>query len=220
MKYSSRIIEIANLITNREIADIGCDHGYLITYLLENDRIDFGIGADVNENPLLNAKKNISKLGFNDKTELYLSNGLNKLNPEQFESIVIAGMGGSLITSILKNDEDKLLGKEIIAQPNNNSKTLRTYMQSIGFKVDFETYICENDVIYELLKFVPGEQNWSPFELEFGKYNLENKTDLFIKSLSEKLDKLSYHYEMSKNKQNEIKLKEKIELLKLAISEN
>ena len=57
----------------------------------------------------------------------------------------------------------------------NYYKSIRTFLQKVGFKVDYESYISENDVIYELLKFIPGQQNWNKFELEFGKFNLQRK---------------------------------------------
>lgn len=218
MAYSSRIVDIAKLVTTKRVADIGCDHGYLITYLLENGIVDFAIGADVNEGPLLNAKKNISAKGLNDKVELYISNGLEKIDGNDFDSVCIAGMGGALIATILEQSIDKLVNKEIIVQPNNNSKSIRTLMQKNNYKVEFETLIEENGVIYEILKFVPGTQNWDEFELEFGKFNLENKSEKFVKLYSEKLETLMTHYDKASNKGNETKLKAKIDLIKKAIS--
>lgn len=218
MAYSTRIIEVANLVTKKRVADIGCDHGYLITYLLENKIVDFAIGSDLNELPLLNAKKNIMAKNLTNKVEFYISNGLDKIQKEDFDCVVVAGMGGSLIATILEQSLDKISDKEIIVQPNNNSKTLRTLMQKNGFKVECEKIICEKHVIYEILKFVPGIQNWNDFELEFGKYNLELKSDLFIKLYQEKLDVLQSHFKKVTNPSNELKLQEKINRIKKAIT--
>lgn len=218
MAYSTRIIEVANLVTKKRVADIGCDHGYLITYLLENKIVDFAIGSDLNELPLLNAKKNVMAKNLTNKVEFYISNGLEKIQKEDFDCVVVAGMGGSLIATILEQALDKISNKEIIVQPNNNSKTLRTLMQKNGFKVECEKIICEKHVIYEILKFVPGVQNWNDFELEFGKYNLELKSDLFIKLYQEKLDVLQSHFKNVTNPSNELKLQEKINRIKKAIT--
>lgn len=218
MAYSTRITSIANLVTKKRVADIGCDHGYLITYLLENKLIDFAIGADVNTGPLLNAKKNVTSKGFASQVELYISNGLEKIDSNDFDCVVVAGMGGSLIASILEQSMFKLKDKEIIVQPNNNSKTIRKLLQANGYKVDVEIIIEENDVIYEILKFVPGTQNWTDFELEFGKFNLENKSELFVKMYSEKLNSLETHYAKVANVDKETKLKEKIDTIRKAIS--
>lgn len=218
MAYSTRIIEIASLVSKRRVADIGCDHGYLITYLLENNFVDFAVGADVNEGPLLNAKKNITSKGLNDRVELYISNGLEKLDENDFDTLVVAGMGGALIKTIIEQGFDKLSNKEIIVQPNNNSKVIRKFLQNNGYKVEFEGLIEENNVIYEILKFIPGAQNWTELEIEFGKFNLENKSELFKKLYTEKLESLELHYQKATNKLNETKLKDKIDLIKRAIS--
>lgn len=218
MAYSTRIVSIANFVTKKRIADIGCDHGYLITYLLENKIVDFAIGADINTGPLLNAKKNIQRKNLEDKVELYISNGLEKISSSDFDCVVIAGMGGSLIASILEQSLPKLKNKEIIVQPNNNSKTIRKLLQKNNFKVEQEIIIEENNIIYEILKFIPGTQNWTDFELEFGKFNLEQKNELFIKLYSEKLVNLESHYSKVANEDKELKLKNKIDLIKMAIT--
>ena len=41
----------------RTVADIGCDHGLLITALLESGRCDYGIAADINARPLEKARR-------------------------------------------------------------------------------------------------------------------------------------------------------------------
>ena len=99
MKLTDRLLKIANLVTKgKKIADIGTDHGYIPVYLLNKGYIDFAILADVNKGPLENAKSEVIHNNLTDKVDLRLGSGIEVLNENEVDEVIIAGMGGILIS--------------------------------------------------------------------------------------------------------------------------
>ncbi|MBQ2828332.1 MAG: SAM-dependent methyltransferase [Clostridia bacterium] len=121
----------------KKVADIGTDHAYLPAYLIENNICPSAIAADIGKGPLENAKKVVSTSPLlSEKIQLRLSNGLEKISPDEADDIVIAGMGGILISEILTNapwvkDEDKRL----ILQPMSHAEDVRKYLCENGFEI-------------------------------------------------------------------------------------
>ena len=81
----------------KKIADIGTDHGYIPVYLLNKGHVDFAILADVNKGPLENARSEVRHNNLTDKVDLRLGSGIEVLNENEVDEVIIAGMGLSLI---------------------------------------------------------------------------------------------------------------------------
>ena len=90
---SQRMIEIAKMVkTGMVVADIGTDHAFLPIYLVQKGISPHVYACDVREGPLAIAARNIASYGFDDRIEIILSDGFEKV-PEDAETAVIAGMG-------------------------------------------------------------------------------------------------------------------------------
>ena len=75
-----RLCAIAGMVTKgNRLADVGCDHGYLSIYLVEERIVPSAIAMDVRPGPLSRARENISRYGLEDYIETRLSDGLTKL---------------------------------------------------------------------------------------------------------------------------------------------
>ena len=75
---SDRLKSITKFITKDDsIVDVGCDHGLLSLYLLENKLCKKIIASDVNQNALNNAISNFKKRKI--KIETYLSDGIDNV---------------------------------------------------------------------------------------------------------------------------------------------
>ena len=103
MQLSDRLQAVASMVTeNSRLADVGTDHGYIPIYLCEMGTIPSAIAMDVIKGPLLRAKMNIERYHMQEKIRTRLSDGVLKLNPDEADSVVIAGMGGTPVMKILE----------------------------------------------------------------------------------------------------------------------
>jgi len=128
---------IADLvIQGKACADIGTDHGYIPAYLLEKNVCPFVILCDIGEGPLSIAQNNLSDID-KSKADFRLGDGIKVLKPSEVSTVIIAGMGGELIESILGYDLDKSHSYErIILQPRTKSDELRLWLNDNGFSID------------------------------------------------------------------------------------
>ncbi len=111
MQISRRLKAVAALVTgDGTIADIGTDHAYIPIYLIQTGAAAHAIAMDVNPGPLARAQEHIGQYGLSASIETRLSDGLARLRPGEADSVVIAGMGGALMTRILDEGCDRLDG--------------------------------------------------------------------------------------------------------------
>ena len=161
LELTPRLKKIADLIpAGSTIADIGTDHAYLPAYCVLNDICPKAFAMDVNEGPLKSAENTVVTNGVSDKIELRLSDGIAKLEPGEADVIVIAGMGGLLIESILKAHPHVLReGTMLILQPMLAQKELREYLYSSDNAVTDEYLAVEGDKVYNIIVARAGCRN-------------------------------------------------------------
>ena len=93
----TRIDAVCSLILPGEsLADIGCDHGLVAKYALENG-VKRVIAADVSEKSLNKARELLSG---RQNVRFVVSDGFDSID-ERVEQAVIAGMGGSRIVELI-----------------------------------------------------------------------------------------------------------------------
>lgn len=152
LKLKSRLNMAAQMVRKgSRIADIGTDHAYLPASLILDGSVPCAIAADLRKGPLENAEATVTSYGITDKVELRLSDGLKCINPSEVDDIVIAGMGGILISEILEAAPwVKNRNIQLILQPQSHDEVLRKWLWDNGFKItkedacfeDGKTYIC------------------------------------------------------------------------------
>lgn len=146
-------------------ADIGCDHAYVPIRLINDKRAKYVIAADLNEGPLNIARGNIEKYGLQDKIETRLGEGLSIINPREADTIIIAGMGGEIIESIIRNSLETAQSARLVLQPMNSQYELRKYLILNGFKIINEDIAVEGFKVYNILEASAGYQ--APYKNEF-----------------------------------------------------
>jgi len=181
IKISKRLEEIANLVPNNtKIIDIGCDHGLLDIYLYQNKNIKAIIASDNKEQALNNAKKNIKKYKLQNKITTRLGNGLDVVDKEEIDTIIMSGLGTHTIVGILINNRNKLNNVEnIIIQSNNYIDFLRKKITSIGYYIDNEKLVKDSGIIYTVILFKKGRKHYTKKELYFGPILLKENSNLF-----------------------------------------
>ena len=139
---SKRLFRLAELISPcRRIVDIGCDHGRLDLYMLLSGNAERALMTDLHEGPCRRAREMIRRYDLENRAELLCCNGLGERQLEAGDRLVIAGLGGLEISSILSRlsfPEDF----SAVFQPNWNQAALRTHLASRGWS--FEEEILED----------------------------------------------------------------------------
>lgn len=164
----NRIEAIASLVDNDAlVVDIGTDHAYLPIYLYENDITKNIVASDISCNALLFAKNNLEKHNLSSKIKLVVSDGFKNLD-ECFDIAIISGVGTETIKKILDNE---VLPNKLILSSHKNVSDLREYMFKIGYKIEKEIIVYENNIYYNIIKYVKGKDNLSKYDLLVGLSN-------------------------------------------------
>ena len=170
MELSTRLAAIAARVPpGSRLADIGTDHAYLPAYLLLNGTIPSAVASDVNRGPLDRGRETAKLAGVEEKIDFRLSDGLNGLREDETDVIVIAGMGGELISRILSEapwTRDKLL----LLQPMTAQPELRRWLNGNGYRIERESIVREGRKLYVILTVRGGtDEPYSVGELWAGR---------------------------------------------------
>lgn len=161
------------------VADVGTDHAYLPIYLAKTGKIRGGVASDINEGPYLCAKKNIAAEGLSDILTACHTAGLSGIEEFSPTDIMICGMGGELIASILDGAPWVKNGKiRLILQPMTHPEILRKYLLDSGFNIKDEKIVHEDKLYVVLSAEYSGiSESYTEAELLLGKKNIERATD-------------------------------------------
>ena len=117
---SNRIQEILEWVNGECIADIGCDHAYVVCNAILNHQSKKGYACDVAQGPLDNAKKTIEENHLSDFVSCRLLDGIQGLESD-VDQIIICGMGGKLICYSPMLYMNNQLFAKILCAPRNAS---------------------------------------------------------------------------------------------------
>ncbi len=157
MELTLRLEKIASYVDkNMAVADIGTDHGYIPIHLIISKISTRVIAADINKDPLNKAKANGKAYHVDEFIEYRLSNGLEKINANEVDCIIIAGMGGKLIEKLLIKDKSKLKTfKKIILSPHRDIESVRELLRKYKMMITNESMIYEDGHYYNIIVVNP-----------------------------------------------------------------
>ncbi|MGT2717458.1 tRNA (adenine(22)-N(1))-methyltransferase [Streptococcus oricebi] len=190
---SQRLARVASFVPQgARLLDVGSDHAYLPIYLVGQGKIQFAVAGEVVAGPFESAQKNVQEEGLTQQIEVRLANGLAALEEEdQLDTLVIAGMGGRLISDILRQGRDRLSGlNRLILQPNNGQDELRSCLEALGFEIVAEDILEEAGKFYEIIVAEPGQTRLNQKQVRFGPCLLLEKSPVFQKRWTLELTKL------------------------------
>ncbi len=210
-KLSDRMLMNVSLIPRgKTVADIGCDHGWVSIYLIQNKLAKKVFAMDVAEGPLVGAREHIKEAGLEDRIEVRLSDGLSELNFDskgglEAEVALMAGIGGQLAVKIIKDNLDKCHALEtIVLQAQSELEFVRKSLYELGFAIDDEAMVLDEGKYYTAMRLVPatGGQtgNLSEAELRYGPILIKRKPEVLLDYLKYKRNSYSAILEnISKN---------------------
>ena len=214
IKLTPRLKMLAMEINEGEtMADIGTDHGFLPIFLIQNKISPYAIMADISKGSLQKAEDNckINLIPDKDRFDLRLGSGIQILKTGEVDAVVIAGMGGILMTEILGYDIDKSKSfKRIILQPRSQIGFLRYWLYNNGFSISKEQLVREGTNICEVLTVIPKEMaitrgmDSECVEYEFPHTLVDFKGELTLEYLSKNLKKEEFILsQMKKSKEKD-----------------
>ena len=159
LPISKRLLCCASMVQpGSRVADIGTDHGYLGIYLLQSGAARHVIACDLRKDPLENARRNAKLFGVDGEMEFRLSDGLEKILPDEVDTVVMAGMGGDLIQKILSQCPwRKREGLQFILQPQSAGNVLRRWLCEDGFEIQREEPVQDGHFLYTVMELRQGE---------------------------------------------------------------
>ncbi len=216
MGYSKRIQTLCSyLLPAKSFADVGCDHGYCSEYVLRNGLCEKVILSDISKGSLSKAERLLEEYVTDGRAVAVLGDGFKGI-PKDTEEVLIAGMGGSEIVSILSDKKYGFLPAYFVFQPMHDSDKLRKYLLDCGAVILKDETFFDGKKYYDVICGGNGKSagqvfdemqilNAEPYtqaEIEFGKGNLKNRSEAFLKRV-EKLLKDTERYLLRENLQEE-----------------
>lgn len=178
IKLSPRLSAAAGLVREgARLCDVGCDHGYVPVSLVLDGKIKSAVACDINEGPLASCKSLVRAYELEDKITCVLSDGLQNVGGSDVDDILLAGMGGELISDILSRCT-WAKDKHIIINAMTHPELARKWLFDNGFEI-------QNDII------VPdGRHHYSVLDAVYtGKFKDYTEADLFLGNISDFSDK-------------------------------
>ena len=151
-KLSKRLSLAASFVKRgSKVCDVGTDHGYLPLFLYKEGRVESVCATDINEKPLENAKRTFMAEGACE-IPLYLCDGLEKIDRNIADTVIIAGMGGEVISGIIDRASFVKDGSvSLILQPMTAARELRIYLSENGFFVEREEAVEDGGRVYSVM---------------------------------------------------------------------
>lgn len=192
MQLSRRMERLASLVTEgNRLADVGTDHGYIPIALVREGRIPSAIAMDVNQGPLDRAREHIQTYGLDTYIATRLSDGLSKLEAGEADTVLIAGMGGQLMTRILKGGVHCLDSvKELILQPQSEIWLVRKWLEENGFAIIDEDIVKDEGKYYPMMRAAHGASpSLCEGELSYGSTKCQRSPEVLADYLQAELGK-------------------------------
>lgn len=144
----ARLDAVLARINCRTLADIGCDHGKVAVGALLEGRAERCIATDISEKCLQKARELARTKGV-DKIEFRVGDGLSVLAPFEADCVVIAGMGGREIASVLQKAPP--LKAKFILVPHDDAPLLRRFLAENGYGVESDRIVGEGRRFYPVI---------------------------------------------------------------------
>lgn len=190
-----RLDEIYKLIMpGKGVADVGTDHGDIPVRLALSAYPGTIFASDIHPLPLETARRRAYDAGVEDRIHFSCSDGLDDCDPGSVDTIVIAGMGGDTICSILDRAEWTMTDKiTLILQPMTKAEVLRYWLTCNGYSIEKELIVSENKSLFRILsaRFTDRNTFLTDAELFVGRRELTDSGQIYTEYLEKEIKKFS-----------------------------
>lgn len=185
----NRMQEIARRVQGPVLCDVGTDHGKLPLMALDLGLAERVIATDISPHSLQKCADAAKTHPKGECVETQVTDGLVDVDTTDVDTIVISGMGGHTIISILtKAIQDEKPLRHLILSPQKGEEALRLFLHDHGFLIVEDTWLKDNDKYYTLMRAIPGEEHYeNPMYYKYGKHAVLEKNPVLLQWLKEQI---------------------------------
>lgn len=191
LRLGKRLTAVVDEVEGKSLADVGCDHGKVSVECLLRGKVERVIACDVSPKSLQKAV-DLAKLLQVDGIEFRVGDGLQVINDSEADCVVIAGMGGMEIISILSHAPQGI--KRLVLSPHRNAIELRRFLSERGIYIAKDFIIKDGAKFYDVI-VAEIDSDKDPTldrrQLLLGKNTRSQDFDEYIKYLQNKYDILA-----------------------------
>lgn len=191
---SKRLRTVAGMVTKgNRVCDVGCDHGFVSIYLVQQGISPKVLATDLREGPLRAAREHVAAYGLEEQIETRFSDGLHNYEAGEADALICAGMGGGLMMRILEAEREKTDSfREMVLQPQSEIEKFRRFLRENGYRILDEEMVEEDGKFYQVIR-AAGKDALSmttdcsdelcKLEDRYGPVLLRKKTPVFLSFL-------------------------------------
>lgn len=185
---SKRLRAVAGMVTaGNRVCDVGCDHGFVPIWLVQQGKSPRVLAMDLREGPLRAAGEHVAAYGLGGQIETRRSDGLHNYNIGEADTLICAGMGGGLMQQILAAEREKTASfQEMILQPQSEIEQFRRFLRENGHAILDEEMIEEDGKFYQVMRTerrdIPQDE-LCKLKDRYGPILLQKRTPVFLSFL-------------------------------------
>ncbi len=164
----------------RVFADVGCDHGYMTKYALDFNLCERAYLADISAKCLQKAETLLKDYIEEGRCFSVCTDGLQNF-PEQPDCVLIAGMGGEEMLSVLSRGE---LPERFVLQPMKNAEKVRAFLLARGARILTDITFADGKFYDLIAGYGQGDDRYSDLEIKFGRDNLKTYPQAFMQKIA------------------------------------
>ena len=182
---SQRLQAVANLVpAGARVIDVGTDHAMIPVWLAQTQRAVHVWASDIRPGPLQSAIRLIDETDTGDVVDTRLTDGLQGFGPEDGDTVIIAGMGGETMVSILSAAPWTSNRTLLILEPQSKQDFLRRWLFENGYAILREFLVKDAGRIYPILLVKAGiPKPHSDAEYLTGRFHCISEDPLFAEYL-------------------------------------
>ncbi|MDE5756536.1 MAG: class I SAM-dependent methyltransferase [Clostridia bacterium] len=143
-----RLTAVVQEVEGKSLADVGCDHGKVSIAALLQGRVKKVIACDISPKSLQKAIDLAEKCKVKD-IDFRAGDGLQVIDDGEVDCVVIAGMGGNEIMSILSHIPQGV--KKLVLSPHRNSIELREFLSGKGIYIAKDYIVKDGRKFYDVI---------------------------------------------------------------------
>lgn len=204
------LCELTPLKNTKGLVDVGCDHGYFLINLYQKGYKGKLLGVENKKGPFNQFINNLKKTKTEHEILASFSDGIDVID-NSYNFIVLAGMGFDNIVKIIDKNKEKLdFIDYILVDSHTKTSEIRFYFYNLGFLIENEILLYENDIYYQIILFTKGYKKYTDFELKYGPILLTKYKNQLLKMYNNEIQKLEQtieRYNILNNDSYKISLK-------------